>query len=168
MSWDVTPEHVRNSNLIEGFDDPSMDACGLAAFEQLRNLSLPYLTVEDLVTLHRVVVARQPDPRWTHRQNLTGDWRGNFREMDLEVEERKCPPWQEVPLLIRGWLLKMRDWRDLDPREMHVEYEVIHPWADGNGRTGRLLLWWHEVQQGRVPTLIRLDRVQSYYDWFPR
>lgn len=161
---ELTPEHVRESNLIEGFDDPSMDACGLAAWARLRGVET--LKLEDLSVLHRVVVARQPDPRWTARQNLTGSWRGELREMDLTVGGRTCPPWQEVPELMEDWLRAMENWEMCDPREMHVQYEVMHPWADGNGRTGRLLMWWHEVQLGRRPTLVRYAEVQRYYDWF--
>ena len=162
----ITGEHAHQSNLIEGFDDPSMHACTLAAFAWLRGLET--LRVEDLRLLHQVVVARQPDPRWTHRQNLTGSWRGNFREMDLTVDGRDCPPWQEVPLLIRGWLFDMNSDPDgaLGTREMHVEYERIHPWADGNGRTGRLLMWWHQVSVGEEPTLITREGRHAYYDWF--
>jgi hypothetical protein len=31
---------------------------------------------------------------------------------------------------------------DLDPQELYMEYEDIHPFGDGNGRTGKILFNW--------------------------
>lgn len=38
--------------------------------------------------------------------------------------------------------------------------------VDGNGRTGRMLMWWQEIQQGKEPTLITFNNRREYYDWF--
>lgn len=34
----------------------------------------------------------------------------------------------------------------LNPYEAHVEYESLHPFTDGNGRSGRMLYRWHQYQ----------------------
>ena len=39
----------------------------------------------------------------------------------------------------------------IDPWEIHCRFEVLHPYQDGNGRTGRLLWAWHMRRLGRDP-----------------
>ena len=38
--------------------------------------------------------------------------------------------------------------------EFHARYESIHPFQDGNGRTGRLLLFRECLKNGIVPVVI--------------
>lgn len=38
-----------------------------------------------------------------------------------------------------------------DPWKIHVQFEVLHPYCDGNGRTGRMLWAWHMRAIGRDP-----------------
>lgn len=157
----ISEEYIHESNLIEGFDDPSMDACGLAAWTWLAGRTRN-LTAEDVWFVHHVVVSRQPDPPWAGGE----EWRGVWRTCDVSVGGRDCPEWRQVPELMDEWLAEMRDWEDLDPREMHVKFEHIHPFADGNGRTGRLLMWLHEVSLDEHPTLVRYRDVYDYFAWF--
>jgi hypothetical protein len=35
-----------------------------------------------------------------------------------------------------------------DPYQVHVEYETLHPFMDGNGRSGRVLWLWQMVRRG--------------------
>ncbi len=39
----------------------------------------------------------------------------------------------------------------LDPYAAHQGYEALHPFMDGNGRTGRALWAWHMLDTGRDP-----------------
>jgi len=38
-----------------------------------------------------------------------------------------------------------------DPWTTHVAFEMLHPYMDGNGRTGRMLWAWHMRAVGRDP-----------------
>ncbi len=38
-----------------------------------------------------------------------------------------------------------------DPWKVHVAFEMLHPYMDGNGRTGRILWAWHMKRLGRDP-----------------
>lgn len=52
-------------------------------------------------------------------------------------------------------------------RDCHVEFEHIHPFADGNGRVGRILYNLHRIRLGLDVHIIYegLDQLE-YYEWF--
>ena len=45
----------------------------------------------------------------------------------------------------------------------HIEFENIHPFIDGNGRTGRLLLTYELICMGVLPVDIRYEERDRYY-----
>lgn len=65
--------------------------------------------------------------------------RTGFRKSGVRVGDRICPDWTEVPNLLKLLLLK-RD--KLDPLDFYRQFEEIHPFIDGNGRSGKILLNW--------------------------
>jgi len=48
--------------------------------------------------------------------------------------------------------------------QFHIDFEMIHPFADGNGRIGRLLMAFGYIQNGFVPPLILNDNRMDYLD----
>lgn len=47
----------------------------------------------------------------------------------------------------------------------HAMFEQIHPFSDGNGRTGRLIMFALALQYGLVPPIITKDRRSAYYKY---
>jgi Fic family protein len=48
--------------------------------------------------------------------------------------------------------------------ELHTRFVKIHPFVDGNGRTGRLLLNFELLKMGYPPAIIRKEDRLAYYD----
>ena len=90
-----------------------------------------------------------------------------------------CSP-NEVPSMMKDYINKIQldykrnkdlmeqdniDWIKLfhNFAEHHIEFERIHPFLDGNGRTGRLLLTYEMILLGLIPIDIRYDERERYY-----
>jgi len=50
----------------------------------------------------------------------------------------------------------------LDISEFHIAFEKIHPFADGNGRVGRLLMAYQAIQNNIIPPLIKNEHRDEY------
>lgn len=150
-------DHIRQSNLIENIDDPEEDRRSLAAWGWL--IQQPKITQAVLLELHKRITANQ----------LLKEDAGFYRRVDVRVGAHYPPSPIIATAMIHNWLLDLtHHWKALDPKEMHIAFEQIHPFVDGNGRTGRMLMWWHERKLGREPTLLRSNKADrsNYYSWF--
>jgi Fic family protein len=74
----------------------------------------------------------------------------------------------KIPELIKLWCERINE-ETSDPIHAlavsHAEFERIHPFSDGNGRTGRLLLFVKALQLGLVPPVINKERHNAYYKY---
>lgn len=98
---------------------------------------------------------------------------GIFRDHNVRSlgTSYKTTDYSEIPEKIRqlvNWFNEDAD--SLHPIEraavFHARYETIHPFSDGNGRTGRLLLNYMLVREGYWPINIRYaeDKERYYGD----
>lgn len=104
-----------------------------------------------------------------NQTDLAPNQRGYIRGMagnntNVTVGGRMAPHYSMVRGLMDNWLL---DYKQLGPLEAHIRFETIHPFVDGNGRTGRMIMWWQELHDGELPTLFENDhKFQDYYPLF--
>lgn len=71
----------------------------------------------------------------------------------------------KVPDLVRNLNSETPAHLDLISRlaRMHARFEQIHPFSDGNGRTGRLLMLAQSLAEYKMPPLVRKERKFAYY-----
>ena len=133
-------------------------------YEQLEELD-PY-SVDDLLTAHGIMTRGLVEESGVFRSSPVGvvDQKGHVLHFgtlpqyvpDLVMELLEWAKNSEVHMLIRSCVF-------------HYEFELIHPFADGNGRVGRL---WHTLLLSKwnpafawlpVESMIH-DRQQEYYE----
>lgn len=117
-----TADFVAESNRIEGI----LRAPSVAEIEEHdRFVSLEKVTIQDLV---RFVSVYQPGARLRD-------------EIGLNVRVGNHHPPRGGPEIVTGLLEILKiDW---SPWSAHVAYENLHPFTDGNGRSGRAL--WAQI-----------------------
>ena len=88
---------------------------------------------------------------------------GSFRQIQVFVGARQRhassasyvpPPQALIPDLMADWTRYVQENTDLPPLVQcaiqHAQFELIHPFRDGNGKTGRLLANLFLVHRGRL------------------
>ncbi len=99
------------------------------------------------------------------------DISGKYRTYLVRVGDYVAPDWKEVSQRMNN-LIEFANKSKLNPVELsarvHYKFETIHPFGDGNGRIGRLLMnyiLWHS----NYPMLIiEYKKRASYYKAFPK
>ena len=90
---------------------------------------------------------------------------GEYKRLPNEVGgQETCPP-EDVHKRLRALLTDYyhNRWQSFeDILDFHVRFEQIHPFQDGNGRIGRLLLFKECLANNIVPFIIT-DELKMYY-----
>lgn len=166
---------LRESNNIEDiWDDDSL---------QQAIIAWCYLKEQVELTPH---VMFQTHKRLMLHQKLLPNERGYFRQRPVWIGGREGKPHYAIPELIENWCkdvarsivtaminnsmvekpLDYQEKVETAIMDAHIRYENIHPFIDGNGRTGRMFMNWQRLQL-RLPILIiEENHKQDYYDWF--
>jgi len=58
--------------------------------------------------------------------------------------------------------IKSNDMDLLEVSNFHIQFERIHPFADGNGRVGRLIMAYQAIQNNIIPPLIKNEHRDDY------
>jgi Fic family protein len=82
-----------------------------------------------------------------------------------------APDWQDIEKLMNDLILFINK-STLNPVELaaiaHFRFEKIHPFGDGNGRIGRLLMNYILWQAGYPMLIIQYKNRKSYYKAFQK
>lgn len=148
-------EWIRESNLIEDVNDPEEDARSQRAWRWFINEDL---TLDNILKLHRRIMLKK-----------LGTHAGKWRTCRVWVGGREGIPHKEIEPALELWLYDYLAIREPDGQALqglHVKFEHIHPFIDGNGRTGRMIMNWQRVRAGLDPLNIRAVNRAVYYRWF--
>ena len=132
-------------------------------YERLDELD-PY-SVDDLLTAHSIMTRELVDESGTFRTRPVG----------VVDQEGRILHFGTLPQYVPDLVMELLDWvKNSDVHMLirscvfHYEFELIHPFADGNGRVGRL---WHTLLLSKwnpafawlpVESIIH-DRQEEYY-----
>lgn len=99
--------------------------------------------------------------------------KGVFRNVGTHVLGTTCKTSepQEIESNIDELLVKYEEWKQQHHilkaiALLHLEFESIHSFIDGNGRTGRLLLNFELIKHGLLPVNIKFTDREKYYNSF--
>jgi fido (protein-threonine AMPylation protein) len=128
------------------------------------------VSITELRHIHRVALT----PVWDvapHDAASAAERPGSFREHDIQpfASGMQPPPWTDVPPQIADWISEAQALRkqlpDVEPEalaRLHARFEQIHPFLDGNGRAGRLVLNLLLVRLGYPPAIIYKGERKRY------
>lgn len=155
-------EFIIQSNAIEGefsqeaFDDAKQAwICGVTCI----GIGKEEITPDLILALHRRLMKRL-NPRIAGKIRTCDVWVGNRKGLNpKEIKE-------ELRLLcchsLNPWYIgedQIKDW--------HIQFEKIHPFEDGNGRVGRILMNLQRLKLKLPILIIRTGKEQAnYYRWF--
>ena len=149
-------EFIRSSNAIERVYDEDSFQQAMYAWNYL--ITEKEMTIPVMLKTHKILMLNQ--------KGLHPNERGYLREVPVYIGGKEAIGWKIIrprlaTLAMNMWL-HPRNWK-----EHHVEYEKIHPFVDGNGRTGRMFMNWERLKVGLPLLIIHEGKEQSdYYKWF--
>jgi Fic family protein len=127
------------------------------------------LSLTELRHIHRMALTAVWDVA-PHTDATEAERPGSFRRHDLQpfASGMQPPPWTDVPPQIADWISDAQALRRERPHvepetlaRLHARFEQIHPFLDGNGRAGRLVLNLLLVRLGYPPAIIyKRDRTR--------
>lgn len=91
---------------------------------------------------------------------------GDYKKVANEVGGKETAEPKEVPAKMKALLADYHSKKTLnfdDLLDFHWRFESIHPFQDGNGRVGRLILFKECLRNGIVPFIISDDLKMFYY-----
>jgi len=108
------------------------DAWGHAAYTKSWHPTSP--TLEDIVEFGRLI---------ERDKNANG-----IRRVPVFIGyEEKL----KAPLVEYALKSMLEHWKDMSPDQRYYEFETIHPFIDGNGRTGKILYNWESLERPTMP-----------------
>lgn len=159
-------EFLKESNAVEGVYDNLSLMQATFAWDWLKRQKK--MNAHVILKTHKIIMLHQL---------LAPNEKGYFRRVPVWVGGSEGIDMVQVPGAIDHWAANVEDLRknaknepdvfkERLTKEHHVIYEKIHPFVDGNGRTGRMFLNWERLELKLPILVIKASESQEYYKWF--
>jgi Fic family protein len=158
---------LQESNAIEGVYDEDSLTQAQNAWNYLSDQK--EISIHVMCRTHKILMLHQP---------LYPDEKGYLRKVTVFIGGHEGMNHRIVPTHLAKLAENMNDivnngqkedktFLENITKQHHVLYEKIHPFVDGNGRTGRMFMNWERLKVG-LPLLIihEGEEQQEYYKWF--
>ena len=119
---------------------------------------------DSILFLHRMLLGNIDE-------SIAGRFRGLGEYVRVGPHIAPAPEHVEslIDALLTDYASNHRDYFLDNVARFHLEFERIHPFVDGNGRIGRVLINWQLARLGYPPVIIRnKGKRTDYYPVFPR
>lgn len=115
------------------------------------------LTIDSIQCLHRMLKQNTRQEKSAGKFKIFPNTIGSLKETAQPEEV-----YELIEALVKEFNQKETHVLD-DIISFHVSFERIHPFQDGNGRVGRLIMFQQCLQNGHIPFIIRDENKAFYY-----
>ena len=161
---DVT-EFLQHSNWIEQeYSDVALEDAEKAWVYIMKQKRV---TVKEILQVHKIL-AKRIAPTIAGKLRTCDVWIGGEKKRYID-EDTLTFQLNNIFSAMLAFPGKTEDEKAQFTKNCHVFFEGIHPFEDGNGRTGRILYNWHRLQLGLPINIIHEGEEQfAYYLWFKK
>ena len=164
LSEDDTRNIFHNNTLLASgqmnIDDIIEMKNQLSMFDYMLDIAKEPLTKEIIKKFHRILKTNTSDEK--------KDWFnvGEYKKLANTVGGKDTTNPEDVAEEMKKLLQKYNEKKDVKIEniiQFHFEFERIHPFQDGNGRVGRIIMFKECLKHSITPFIIQNDIKQYYY-----
>lgn len=150
---------IESNNIEDVWDDASLETAKKAWLYLKKQKKL---TAANILKTHKILMEGKVKEKYL----------GHWRDCPVWIGGREAMPYYLIPTMMADWISLVMHLKhslkdaDIGTKVDHTIFERIHPFIDGNGRVGRMLMNWERLMLGLPILVIQYEDRLEYYRWF--